>query len=246
MVKRFTIMFIIGWCLFGVTYLTNVNRHKPRIVFCDVGQGDGIYIRTKNGSDVIIDAGPNQSMAHCLNRHMPFFDTDIEVSIITHHDHDHDGGLRFIQERYRIIQKLDNTSLSGGDRITAEDLTLTVLYPNKIESESSSNNNSLILLLQSKHTNALFLADVDAAFSELALAAYGIYPTLHILKVSHHGSRYGTSTSLLQHTMPTQAVISAGKNNRYGHPHSETLKKLTNLGVTIIEISKTGDYQYML
>jgi len=240
------IIIAIGCSLFCVTLITNVNRNKPRVVFCNVGQGDGIYIRTPNGSDIIIDAGPNQRIVDCMARHMPFFDTDIEMVIITHHDHDHDGGLPFIQARYRVKKLLDNTSLKTGDRITAEDLTLTVLYPDHIVKTNTSNNNGVILLLQSKHTNVLFLADVDVSFSEPAIKTYGIYPTIHILKVSHHGSRYGTSTSLLQYLRPTRAIISAGKNNQYGHPHPETLQKLSNLGITVIEINKTGDYEYML
>ncbi|MCR4326189.1 MAG: MBL fold metallo-hydrolase [Candidatus Roizmanbacteria bacterium] len=223
-----------------------MSRNKPRIVFCNVGQGDGIYIRTPSGSDMIIDTGPNQRMADCLARHMPFFDTDIEVGIITHHDHDHDGGLPVVQQRYHLKKILDNTSLTTGDRMVTKDLTVTVLYPDRLVKTNTSNNNGVILLLQSKQTNALFLADVDVSFSEPALTAHGPLPTIHILKVSHHGSQYGTSTSLLQYLMPTRAVISAGSTNRYGHPHPDILKKLTQLGITVIEISKTGDYEYIL
>ena len=49
-----------------------------------------------------------------------------------------------------------------------------------------------------------------------------------VLKVAHHGSRYSTGKELLEKLQPELAVISCGRENRYGHPHKETLQRLTD------------------
>jgi len=75
---------------------------KTKIVFCDVGQGDGIYIRTKNKIDILIDAGPNNAILNCLGKQMPFFDRQIDYVFISHPQADHYSGLLTIAERYQI------------------------------------------------------------------------------------------------------------------------------------------------
>lgn len=53
-----------------------------------------------------------------------------------------------------------------------------------------------------------------------------------LLKVAHHGSKYSTSEEFLQMINPAIAVISCGKNNRYGHPHEETLERLSEADIS--------------
>ena len=53
-----------------------------------------------------------------------------------------------------------------------------------------------------------------------------------LLKVAHHGSKNSTSEEFLQMINPTIAVISCGKNNRYGHPHEETLERLSEADIS--------------
>jgi len=77
-------------------------HHKTQLVFCDVGQGDGTYIRIRNKIDVLIDAGPNGAILGCLGRYMPFYDHTIELAILSHADLDHFGGFIPTLKRYRI------------------------------------------------------------------------------------------------------------------------------------------------
>lgn len=80
------------------------NDGKLHIVVCDVGQGDGIFIRTPKGTDILIDGGPDDKILSCLSSHMPFWDRTLEVVILTHPDADHSTGLIDIIERYNIIE----------------------------------------------------------------------------------------------------------------------------------------------
>ena len=65
----------------------------------------------------------------------------------------------------------------------------------------------------------------------------GRYP---VLKAAHHGSKNSGTEEFLQIVKPAAAVISAGKDNRYGHPHEETLERLTDAGCVICSTQECG------
>jgi competence protein ComEC len=75
---------------------------KLRLVFCDVGQGDGIYIGAPGGEDILIDGGPNRKILECLGRNMPFWDKRVEIVVLTHPQADHLNGLIDVLERYKV------------------------------------------------------------------------------------------------------------------------------------------------
>lgn len=63
---------------------------------------------------------------------------------------------------------------------------------------------------------------------------------LNVLKVAHHGSRYSTSETFLRTASPQLALISAGRNNSYGHPHGETLQRLEKAGCMTLQTPESG------
>ena len=110
--KSFIILIIICICL-SFPYVALRDNHTF-IIFCDVGQGDGIYIRIHDTYDIIIDAGPNNAILECLGKYMPFYDRTIDVAIMTHPQEDHIAGFEGILTRYTvqmvIMSRLTNTS----------------------------------------------------------------------------------------------------------------------------------------
>lgn len=68
----------------SIIFVESILDKSTKIVFCDVGQGDEIYIRVKNKIDIVIDAGPDKRMLDCLGKFMPFYDKKIEIAIISH------------------------------------------------------------------------------------------------------------------------------------------------------------------
>ncbi len=64
--------------------------------------------------------------------------------------------------------------------------------------------------------------------------------TWEVLKTAHHGSKNSSSEEFLQQVKPAYAFISAGQENRYGHPHQETIKKLTDIGSKIYSTQENG------
>lgn len=75
---------------------------KLHMVFCDVGQGDAIYIRMPNRADMLVDGGPNDQVLTCLGKHMPFYDRTIDLVILTHPQKDHFQGLIGLLDRFQV------------------------------------------------------------------------------------------------------------------------------------------------
>ena len=76
------------------------------------------------------------------------------------------------------------------------------------------------------------MGDASKESEKYLLNTYNL-PKMDILKVGHHGSNTSSSKNFIQKVSPKISLISAGKNNIYGHPHQETLKKLKNSDVYI-------------
>ncbi|HJY98662.1 MAG TPA: MBL fold metallo-hydrolase [Patescibacteria group bacterium] len=77
------------------------------IVACDVGQGDATLIIYKN-SQILVDGGPDSKVLSCLGRHLPFWDREIELVVLTHPDSDHFAGLIEVFEKYKVDNYLYN------------------------------------------------------------------------------------------------------------------------------------------
>jgi len=103
--KEFIFGSLIGFILLLIALFNGINlgkEGKVHIIFCDVGQGDAILIRTPSGKDVLIDGGPDNSVLECLSKYLPFWDREIDMVFLTHPQADHLTGLISVLERYNI------------------------------------------------------------------------------------------------------------------------------------------------
>lgn len=80
-----------------------------RVTFCDVGQGDAILIQ-KGFRQILVDSGANNSVINCLERELPFWDSDIELVIATHADKDHIGGFKSVLNEF-FVKEMITTSV---------------------------------------------------------------------------------------------------------------------------------------
>ncbi|OIO12962.1 hypothetical protein COV53_07280 [Candidatus Gottesmanbacteria bacterium CG11_big_fil_rev_8_21_14_0_20_37_11] len=99
--KYFIIGAVFGLVLF-FSFLFSLPDENLHIVFCDVGQGDAVYIRAPSNQDMLIDGGPNDKVLACLGKHMPFYDRTIDVVMLTHPQKDHLQGLISVVSRYKV------------------------------------------------------------------------------------------------------------------------------------------------
>lgn len=230
----------------------------------DVGQGDAILLVSPSGKRILVDGGPDLSALEQLGSFLPFFDRRIDLVAFTHPDSDHITALPEILERYRVGRILfspaDHASgqyerlltLVEAKRIpvllpdpsqdidVGDGLVLDVLWPPKnLMRSEDTNHTSLILRALAGSGSILLTGDIDEAGEEEMLER-GTSVAATILKISHHGSAGATSPPLLSAAHPAIAVISVGKDNRFGHPSPETLARLSQLKIPVRTTMEEG------
>ena len=128
-----------------------------------------------------------------------------------------------------------------GDKITEEDgkTELKCLGPGEERNFGSGNEASLVLELSYGDFSMLLTGDTEGEGEEF-LYKEGTLPRCDVLKAAHHGSRGSTTKEFLEAAKPAVALISAGKDNRYGHPHKETLERLRESGCTVYSTRENG------
>ncbi len=121
-------------------------------------------------------------------------------------------------------------------------LSLQCLHPYQGYVSNNENAYSLVLLMRYGEFEALFTGDVEKEGEEelIQVLREEIQTSVEVLKVAHHGSRYSTSETFLSLIQPKVAVISCGKNNSYGHPHEETMERLSAVGSRVLVTSDSG------
>lgn len=235
-----------------------------RVVFFDVGQGDAIFIESPNGTQVLIDGGPNNSVLRRLGEEMSFFDRTIDIIVATHPDSDHISGLIDVLERYRVntiivtensgesnIAKVFDTKKEeeGAEIITArrgmsidlgDGVVMEILFPDRDVRSFESNTASIVVRIVYGENEFLLTGDSPKAIEEYLADIDGKKLQSDVLKVGHHGSRTSTSKLFLGMVQPAVAIISAGKDNRYGHPHSDVIELLMEHKIEIKNTAEIG------
>lgn len=215
--------------------------------FIDVGQGDSCFIELPNGETMLIDCGESK-YSNDVSTYIGELGYDtITYVVATHGDADHIGGFYQIFDDFnikncytsfyksttktyeRFCDAVENegiamqTAYTNDYILDTKYLDIKVLGPNKNLDYEDTNAASVVLLISYYSTDFLFTG--DATYQMLEKYQIG---DIELLKASHHGSRTGISTKLINEISPEFSVISAGLNNRYNHPHTETLDLLEN------------------
>ena len=230
------------------------------MVFFDVGDaGDGFLVSTREGKHLLVDGGGrNSGIIDALRaRKVP----RIDVLVATNPDADHIGGLVNVLKAIPVgevwLSGDTNTTITFEDFLKAVDaskaavhaarrgdvihlgpLPVPVLNPSE-PMFPDRNNNSVALRVAIGSVSFLFTGDMEAeAEGRLVQSEINLRST--VLKLGHHGSRTSTSAPFLAAVRPEVAVYQAGINNRYGHPHPETLAALAKAGVKVYGTGKNG------
>ena len=115
--------------------------------------------------------------------------------------------------------------------------TVTMVGP--VAQYSDTNDTSIVLRIEYGSTSFLLTGDMEKT-AETDLVNSGVNLRADVLQVGHHGSSTSTGYLFLNSVLPEMAVISCGVNNKYGHPHEETLSILRDAGVDVYRTDLQG------
>jgi competence protein ComEC len=263
------VLLFLNSFIWAIAYDLNKSQ-ALEIIFFDIGQGDAIFIETPENHQVLIDGGSTNAVLDKLGKEMGFWDRTIDLVILTHPEHDHVAGLLGVLQRYKVDNilwtgVLRDTAEHGrwrqliekeeanifiaelGQKIITPKTEMTVLNPtNNLNNttQRNTNNTSVVVRLVFGQNSFIFTGDVYKAIEE-SIADMNTALNSDVLKVGHHGSKTSTSQKLLAAVSPDIAVISAGKDNRYGHPDPGVLDILDKYDIKVLRTDELGDIKIL-
>jgi competence protein ComEC len=206
-----------------------------------------------------LDTGEDVISPYLWTRSIPRLD----VVAVSHLHQDHAGGIPALirnfsprevwmgaspesPERKRLEELAGQNGaavrhLTAGQALVYGGARIQVLAPPEEDSRGRAVNDQDSLVLRVSYGGRSFLLTGDLHSSvERRLLEDGSLDRVDVLKVPHHGSRSSTSETLLGQLRPSLAVISAGFENPYGHPHPDLLARLERSRVTPLRTDLWG------
>lgn len=244
------------------------------LVMLDIGQGDSILLHS-NHKNILIDTGGVQSYdkekwkkrnnksSIVQNITIPYLKKQgikrIDLLILTHGDFDYLGEAMTLIENFSVKEILINEG-----KINNYEEELIRNFPNVKKSKSgdyfetgnlkflslnqdlgNENDSSLVFYIESNTKRLLFMGDASFKSEESIMSQYEL-EQIDILKVGHHGSRTSSSLSFLKKVKPKLALISAGKNNKFNHPHKEIINRFNQLKIPYLITKEEGSIKISL
>lgn len=229
--------------------------------FLDVGQGDCILISC-DGCHMLVDAGNNQDGEMITSYLKEQGIAELDYVIGTHPHADHIGGLDTVIDNFgiktlfmpqkvhttatfeEVIAAIENHDLSitapkPGDTYPLGSGSFTILAPVKEDYGEELNNWSIGIKLVHGSNSIVMCGDAEEEAEE-DICSSGLDISADVLKLGHHGSRTASGELFLKTVGPKYAIISCGRGNDYGHPHEETLKKLSEAGILVFRTDTQG------
>lgn len=250
-----TAAFLAG-VLFGRWQL---YREDMTFTAVDVGQGQCLVLQSEDFTAVIDCGGsyPDEAGEEAARLLHSAGVTQVDALVVTHYDDDHSGGVAQLLYRVEISQIFAPDYPSEGREILelaakAAGVPVTMVTEQALvefetgfmhlmaaEPGTEGNDASLCVLANVAEYDILVTGDRSAA-GELALMSRWPIGDVDLLVAGHHGAANSTSKLLLEHVKPEKVLISAGENNRYGHPSAETLNRIADAGAEVLRTDELG------
>ncbi len=235
-----------------------------RVSFLNIGQGDAIFIEAPSGKQMMIDGGPGRSVLSELGRMMPFYDRSIDMLLVSNPDKDHMAGFIDVLKSYRVEsvvepgtepatevyrvfeeairnEHAEKVLARRGMRINlGAETYFDILFPDRDVSQVETNTGSIVGKLVYKNFCIIFPGDAPDETEKYVTVLGAEDLDCDVLKAGHHGSRTSSSDALLKAVSPKVAIISAGKDNKYGHPHQEVLDRFAKHSVQVFGTYDSG------
>ena len=229
----------------SLIFFASAEAYAPEgevhVTMLNVGQGDSILVETPT-QNVLIDTGDVTEQDKLKAELDKTGVTRFERIILTHPHADHIGGIGYILDNYEVDEISDNGIFSAsplykryrdsGVKISRLREGNSVDFGGNVHFDVLSptfraenmNNNSIVGKLIFNDFSMLFMGDAEKQIEEELLAAQDV--TADILKAGHHGSKTANTEDFIGAVQPKVILISAGENNRFGHPHKVALSNM--------------------
>ncbi len=254
--KSKVISFLMAFfVLTSTVFCASVATKQANVYFISTGNSDSILI-ADGGKFALIDGADNDDESMLVNYLSNHGVKDLEYLILTHPDADHCGGLDAVVRNFSIknvfvgngsadsktytdfINACMNKNLQPSVPLADKTFTLgngSFKFYNQKANYDDVNDDSLVSLYTIGNNKFLFMGDASKNVeSTLSIGK------VDVLKVGHHGSKTASSDAFIKAVAPKYAVITCGKNNKYGHPHQETLNTLSKNKVTTYRTDLNG------
>ncbi|MGV1023736.1 ComEC/Rec2 family competence protein [Clostridium perfringens] len=232
------------------------------VTYLNVGQGDSELIQV-NGINMLIDAGTNGGANDLVKDLKNRGIKTIDIAIATHPHEDHIGGMDEVLENFDVksfyAPKVAHTTKTYENMLKAvkneglkikqikegtkidlgKDTEVQVYSPVKSQYEEL-NNYSPVMKISYGQNSFMFTGDAESLVEKEILNENKDLKA-DVLKLGHHGSHSSTSEEFLKAVDPSIAIVSCAKDNKYGHPHKETMSNLKKAGITVYETFRDGD-----
>ena len=217
------------------------------ITVLDVGQGTGILVETASHT-LVYDTGPvypsgrdtGSSVVLPAVRGRGW--ARIDTLVLSHADVDHIGGAVSVLAGFKVGRVLAGEDVPGieAQRCQAgmswrwDGVAFTVLSP-VLHHHMEGNNASCVLLIETACQRVLLPGDIEAIVEDrLEL------PPVDLLVVPHHGSATSSTPRFVLATRSRFAVVGAGYDNRFGHPHPRVVERYRNIGTHVVSTAMAG------
>lgn len=251
----------LAMLLIGITVVSNIEQPDGELLtvhFIDVGQGDAILLQYE-GTNVLVDTGTESQYKNLTNYLRKIGVKQINDLVVTHPDADHMGASDLVIQDYKVSQiymtkyknntneykqmikaikkyEVKRINVKEGSKIPVGKLKAQVLAADS--NAEDSNSSSIVMKLKHGNNSFLFTGDAPAKAENRINKIYDL--KVDVLKVAHHGSSYSSPISCIKAESPQFAVISVGKDNRYGHPVETVLKRLNKYSGKVLRTDEDG------
>jgi competence protein ComEC len=244
-----------------------------RVTFFDVGQGDAALYQTPKNLKILVDGGVDNKILNHLGKHLAWLDNEIDMVVATHDDADHIFGLIKVLEKYKvkvlfvslpnseneIMQKIIEVAINKNVKVvtidkpavvnTDDGIIIKFLFPTiNLDGVDDGNNASVVTQIIYKGSTGdvkiLSTGDLGVGGEKYLVSVYGDDLKSNILKLGHHGSDTSTSPEFLQKVKPEVAIVSAGRNNKFGHPHQSVIDLLSKFNVNVRQTNLEGNIYF--
>lgn len=231
----------------------------------EFSRGKNILIDAGNPRRDQVNFGRNILLPYLRSRAI----NKLDALVITHPHLDHYGAAKQVLEKLKVgmlvvphsslsdsknswqeilhIARSKNIPILGADAgmhlAGLQPNYLRILHPQSGWGRNNINAKSLVLRLETPETCVLFMADTEIPEEKIIMQSYGSKLRCNLLKVGHHGSGAATGIDFLKVVRPELAIISAGRQSQFGHPHPATLERLQSLGIAVHNTALHGDLQ---